>query len=301
MTSAVRATIVIAATGVFLAATPATAQSRFDDVRLVTARHRQGFRKARFDEARGALISDAQQRRLRFEGESGRALDLPFDRLVALHSESSGYPQRIFRRSGLYLVVHYSDPRDTPLFAIFRLSVDTAEALFATIERDTGRVVDQTRATESFLGLPIHVLDGDSVVINRKDGPEIRGRFRSVAPDSLEVNAGTFEATSIRQIRVTDSIAEGVVFGGLIAALPAGLLSLNQCVSNCTLWYPFTPGGWGVIAGGIAIGAAIDAATLRTAYRSAPVERSARSRWAPVITGSAHTLRVSWRFRWAVE
>lgn len=301
MTCAVRATIVIAATGVLLATAPAAAQSRFDDVRLVTARHRQGFRKARFDETKGALISDAQQRHLRFEGESGRALDLPFDRLVGLHSESSGYPQRIFRRSGLYLVVHYSDPGGAPLFAIFRLPAGTADALFATIERDTGRMIEQTRATESFLGLPIHVFDGDSVVISRMDGPEIRGRFRGFAPDSLEVNARTFEAASIRQVRVTDSIAEGVVFGGLIAALPAGLLSLNQCLSNCTLWYPFTPAGWGVIAGGIAIGAGIDAATLRSAYGGAAVERSARSRWTPVITGSAHTLRVSWRFRWAVE
>ena len=273
MTCAVRATIVIAATGVLLATAPAAAQSRFDDVRLVTARYRQGFRKARFDETKGALISDAQQRHLRFEGESGRALDLPFDRLVGLHSESSGYPQRIFRRSGLYLVVHYSDPAGAPLFAIFRLPAGTADALFATIERDTGRM----------------------------DGPEIRGRFRGFAPDSLEVNARTFEAASIRQVRVTDSIAEGLVFGGLIAALPAGLLSLNQCLSNCTLWYPFTPAGWGVIAGGIAIGAGIDAATLRTAYRGAAADRSARSRWTPVITGSAHTLRVSWRFRWAVE
>jgi len=296
MTCAARATIVIAATGMLLAAASAAAQSRFDDVRLVTVRHRQGLRKARFDEAKGALTSDTQQRRLRFEGESGRALDLPFDRLVALHSESSGYPQRIFRRSSPYLVIHYSDPAGAPMFAIFRLPRGAARELLATIERDTGRVVEQTPATDSFLGLPIHVFDGDTVVISRTDGPETKGRFRGFGPDSLAVDAGTFEAASIRQVRVTDSIADGAVFGGLIAVLPAGLVSLNQCLSSCTVWYPFTPAGWGVIAGGIAIGAGLDASLLRTAYRRGPGGRSARSRWAPVITGSAHTLRVSWRF-----
>ena len=296
MTCRGRATIVIAATGVLLAAASATAQSRFDDVRLVTARHRQGFRKARFDEAKGALISDTQQRRLRFEAGSGRALDLPFERLVALHSESSGYPQRIFRRSSLYLVIHYSDPGGAPVFAIFRLPTGTGRELLATIERDTGRVIEQTRATDSFLGLPIHVFDGDTVVISRTDGLGTKGMLRGFGPDSLAVDAGTFEAASIRQVRVTDSIAEGLVFGGLIATLPAGLVSLNQCISSCTLWYPFTPAGWGVIAGGIAIGAGIDASMLRTAYRGGPGGRSARSRWAPVITPSAHTLRVSWRF-----
>jgi hypothetical protein len=296
MTCAVRATIVIAATGVLLAAAPATAQSRFDDVRLVTARHRQGFRKARFDEAKGAFTSDAQQRRLRFEAESGRALDLPFERLLAVHAESSGYPPRIFRRSSQYLMIHYTEPGGAPVFAIFRLPTATARELLAAIERDTGRVIEQTRATESFLGLPIHVFDGDTVVISRTDGPETKGLFRGFGPDSLALDSGTFDAASIRRVRVTDSIAEGVVFGGLIAALPAGLVSLNQCLSSCTLWYPFTPAGWGVIAGGIAIGAGIDASVLRTAYRGVPGGRSARSRWAPVITGSAHSLRVSWRF-----
>ena len=109
-------------------------------------------------------------------------------------------------------------------------------------------------------------------------------------------DAGTFEAASIRRVPIADSIAEGVVFGGLIASVPAALISLQQCLSSCTLWYPFTPAGWGVIAGGVAIGAGIDASTLRTTYRGTSGGRSARARWAPVITGSAHTLRLSWRF-----
>jgi hypothetical protein len=295
MTCALRATIVIAVTGVLLDAAPAIAQSRFDDVRLVTARHRQGFRNARFDEASGTLVSDAQQRVVRFEAKSGRVLDLPFDRLVALHSESSDYPRRILRRAGLYLVIHYTDPIGAPMFAIFRLPAATASALFATLERDTGRVVDQTRATESFLGLPIHVFEGDTVLIYRTDGPEIRGMFRRFAPDSLEVNAGTFETASIRRVRVTDSVVDGMIFGGMLAVLPAGLVSFNQCISSCTFWYPFTPAGWGVVAGGIAIGGGIDAATLRTAYRSAS-GRSVRSRWVPVISGSPHTIHATWRF-----
>jgi hypothetical protein len=296
MTCALRSTIVIAATGVLLAAVPAAAQSRFDDVRLVTATHRPGFRKARFDESKGVLVSDAQQRRLRFEGESGRVLDLPFDRVIALHSESSGYPPRIFGRSGLYLLVHYSDPAGAPMFAIFRLPTGIARELLATIGRDTGHAIEETRATESFLGLPIHVFDGDTVVINRADGREVKGRFRKFGVDSLEVASGTLESASIRRVRVTDSIAEGVIFGGLIATVPAGLMTLSQCVNSCALWYPFTPTGWGIIAGGIVIGAAIDASTLRTAYRAAPIRRSARARWTPVVTGSAHTLRVSWGF-----
>src|SRR5262245_58277254 len=190
MTRAVRATFVIAATGVLLASVPASAQSRFEDVRLVTARHRQGFRKARFDEAKGAFTSDAQQRRLRFEPESGRTLDLPFEKLVALHSESSGYPQRVFRRSSQYLVIHYTDPGGAPMFAIFRLPTGTARELPAAIERDTGRVIEQTRATDSFLGLPIHVFDGDTVVISRTDGPETKGMFRRFGPDSVTVDSG---------------------------------------------------------------------------------------------------------------
>jgi hypothetical protein len=159
-----------------------------------------------------------------------------------------------------------------------------------------GRVIEQTRATESFLGLPIHVFDGDTVVIDRVDGRQIKGMFRRFAPDSLEVNSGTFEAASIRQVRVTDSIAEGVVFGGLIATLPAAFVTVNQCLSSCALWYPFTPAGWGVIAGGVAIGAGVDASILRTAFQGAAGGRAARSRWTPVITGSAHTFQASWRF-----
>jgi len=296
MTRAMRATIVIAATGVLLTAARATAQSRFDDVRLVSARHRQGFRKARFDEVKGALVSDAQQRRLYFEGESGAALELPFDRLVALHFESSAYPPRIFGRSRAYLVIHYSSSIGARMFAIFRLPTDTASMLMATIERDTGSVIEQTEATESFLGIPIHVFDGDAVVISRTDGPEVTGMFRGVVPDSLEVGSATFQPESIRQIRVTDSIAEGVVFGGLLAALPAALVSFNQCVSNCTFLYPFTPAGWGIVASGMAIGAGIDAATLRIAYRGPAVGRSTRSRWVPAVSGSARALRASWRF-----
>ena len=94
---------------------------------------------------------------------------------------------------------------------------------------------------------------------------------------------------------MTDSVAEGLVFGGLIAAVPAAIVSVDQCVHACTLWYPFTPTGWGVIAGGLVIGASIDAAVLRTAYRgTAP--HGAESRWMPVITGSRRVFVASWRF-----
>ena len=297
MRGAVRTIIVMTATGVLLAAAPVAAQSRFDDVRWVTGRHRPGFRNARFDEARGALISDTQERRLRFQGESGRALDLPFERLVALHSEASVYPRRVFRRSGVYLVVHYLDSLGGgPAFEIFRLSTSNRDALLATIERDTGRAIDRSGSAESFLGLPVHVFDGDGVVIETERGAAAKGMLRSLSPTSIDVDGGTFAPTMIRRIRVTDSIAEGIVFGGLIAALPAAVVSLNQCLHACTLLYPFTPAGWGVIAGGMVIGARIDASVLRTAYRGPAGERTARARWAPVISGSAHAVAASWRF-----
>jgi hypothetical protein len=296
MTCAARGIFVIAATGMWLAAAPSAAQSRFDDVRLVTGRHRQGFRNAHFDETKGALVSDAQQRRLHFEGDSGRVLDLPFDRLVDLHSESSRYPRRVFRGAGLYLVVHYVEQLGEPAFEIFRLPTSTGNALLATIERDTGRTIDRSDTTDSFLGLPIHVFDADTVVISSESGVQIKGPLRRMSPTTIDIDAGTFPAATIRRIRVTDSIGEGILYGGLIAAVPAALVSLSQCVNTCTLWYPFTPAGWGVVAGGIAIGAGIDAAVLRTAYRGVNGGRSARARWTPAITASAHAVRASWRF-----
>jgi len=295
MTFAARTRIVIAATGVLLTVAPAHAQSRFDDVRWVTGRHRQGFRNARFDEAKGVLISDPGQRRLRFETESGRVLDLPFDRLVAIHAESSGYPRRTFRRSGLYLVIHYVDAGGAPAFDIFRLSTSTGDALLGTIERDTGRVIDRSSGTGSFLGLPIHVFDGDTVIVSVAGSGERRGRLHGVAPTAIDLGSGSLPSSTIQRIRVTDSIAEGLALGGLIAAVPAAIVSVNQCVNACTLWYPFTPAGWGLIAGGMAIGAGIDAAVLRTAYRGT-AQRAVQSGWVPVITASSHAFVASWRF-----
>ena len=113
-------------------------------------------------------------------------LDLPFDRLVTLHAEASGYPRRIFRRAGLYLVVHYVDPVGSPAFAIFRMTTSTSDSLLETIERDMGRVVDRSSATTSFLGLPIHVFDGDTVLVSTAESGERKGPLRAVSPTSID-------------------------------------------------------------------------------------------------------------------
>lgn len=111
------------------------------------------------------------------------------------------------------------------------------------------------------------------------------------------VARGTRDGDSvIITIRVTDSNADGIFLGAMAAVLPAALVGFGQCLNSCTLLYPFTPAGWGIIAGGAAIGASIDAAVLRTAYRGGDAVRLARSRLTPVITASPHAVQASWRF-----
>ena len=97
---------------VLLALLPAPAlhaESRFDDVRWIVGRHGQAlFRNEGFDDVEGVLTSDAAGQRLRFEAARRSSFDVSFDRLTALHYEESTYPSRVFRRSGLYLTIHYT-------------------------------------------------------------------------------------------------------------------------------------------------------------------------------------------------
>jgi len=136
-------------------------ESRFADVRLIVGRGWNGG----FDEAKGALISDTQAKRLRFEAGGRSLLDVRFDQLRAARYEESKYPPRSFQRSGIYLTLHYVRDTGDPAFDVLRLPGGAAADLLAVIERDTDIRIERGPAASSFLGIPVHLAVGNRVEV----------------------------------------------------------------------------------------------------------------------------------------
>ena len=144
------------------------------------------FRSDRFVVADGALVSDPQARRLRFEADGRVLFDASYDSLTALHYEASTYPPSR-RRSRFYLTVHYTNGAGDPKAEVVRLTQGEADGVLAVLERDTGGHVERSPTKTSALGLPIHFAVNDAVVVTDDTGKKTKGRVARLSATDLDI------------------------------------------------------------------------------------------------------------------
>lgn len=210
---------------------PALAQVPADppaEWRLGGARSSTPAGPGRVKEVVGVLISDSEGKQIRLE-VNGRALyAVPYEHITAMHYEETEDPGGFLWRPSFYLTVHYSDASGEAAFETIRL-LSQRDALSAldTLELDTGRTVDRSRATQSFLGIPIRARVGARVVVTDQSGHTTKGTIAQLSAVSLalDVSGGTpriFDDANLRQIRLLYSPKRDVLIGlGIGAALGA--------------------------------------------------------------------------------
>ena len=275
------------------------AQARFDDIRFIVKRNAPGgFRGEGLQDVRAVLTLDVAEKRLRVESGDRPLLEVPFERLTGLHYEESRYPKRSFRRSSPFLTIHYTNVAGDSAVEILKLSRDSAAAVLQAIERDTGLSVERAATTTSFLGLPIHLAPGHVVYLTDGKGQRTEGRVTGVSATWIELGpSGRFDAATVHGIQVKDSIGNGVFYGMLYSLVPAGLLSMDQCQESCSALGALSAGGWGVVAAGGVVGALIDRAVMRRAFRRAGSGTSAQLQLLPAAGGNHRAVvQVTLRF-----
>jgi uncharacterized protein YcfJ len=284
-----------------LLASLADAESRFADVRMATGRHGKTLfvHGEAFDEIEGVLVSDAKARAVRFEVAGASRFDASFDQLTAIHYEESAYPKRSPRRAGRYLVVHYTSTTGAPRFEIFRLPGDSADAIVAGVQVDTGMTVDRQPSTTSVLGLPIHVALGDTVVLTTIQGETAKGAVTEVTSTRIAVgSANHFDMASVRQIEIRDPVSDGAAggaAGGAVVGLLGAWFSGDACECSGNGYSPLV----GLVVGatvGAFIGAGIDRAVMRRAYRRTESSATPVVSWEPVASHDRLGLQVSIQF-----
>ena len=269
-------------------------ESRFADVRLIVGRGWNGG----VDEAKGALILDTAAQRLRFEASGRSLLDMRFDQLRAARYEQSKYPPRSFRRSGLYLTLHYIRDTGDPAFEVLRLPGGAAADLLVVFERNTDISIERGPAATSFLGLPVHLAVGNRVEVTGESGARVRGTVSQLSASSLDLGAlGRFDVASVRRIDVKDGVWEGIAMGAVVSLLPAGFVTFADCVNDaCSGFGMLSLRGWAVVAAGAAAGAAIDAGNTRHAYRRTDQGNARRVEFTPVIGNNRRGVQLSVQF-----
>src|SRR5262249_1836232 len=175
------------------------------DVRRVLRQNGAGV-----EELKGELVSDLNGKRLRFEG-SGPGLEVPYDRIVAMHYETDTLRGRA-PLSGLqtahYLTIFFSITRDQDSVATFRLPAGTAAAVPQALGSDTASCIDRTPPRRSFLGLPIRLGVGDTIVVTEAGGQTTTGRVSRLSATSIALNGSTpapreFAESTVRRISRT--------------------------------------------------------------------------------------------------
>ena len=275
---------------IFGIAGAAHAQARFDDIRFVVKRTGEGL-----DDVRAVLTLDTAAKRLRVESGDRALLDVPFDRLTNLHYEQSKYPGGSFWRSRSFLTIHYTNTAGDSAVEIVRLARGPTAGVLQAIERDTGVAVDRGATTTSFLGLPIHVAPGHVVYVTDGNGQRTEGRVTRVSSSSIELGPSVrFDAATVHGIHVKDSIWDGVFDGMIYSILPAYAVSADECWESCDGWAKAA--SWGVFAAGGVVGALIDRAVMRRAFRRAGSGTSARLQLLPATGNHRAALQFMLRF-----
>jgi hypothetical protein len=234
---------VVLMTGVIGSPQPALAQVPADPPavwRLGGARSTTPAGPGRVKEVAGVLVSDSERKQIRLEA-AGRALvEVPYERITSMHYEEAEYPRRFLRRPSFYLTVHYSDASGRPAFETIRL-LSERDALSATdtLERDTERTFDRSRATRSFLGIPIRARIGTRVAVTDQTGQTTKGTIAQLSTVSLALDesAGVsriFDETNVRKIRLLYSPKHDALVGlGIGAAGGAFLGATFVGISGC--------------------------------------------------------------------
>ncbi len=149
-------------------------------------------------------------------------------------------------------------------------------------------------ATTSFLGLPLRVGPGDTIIVTDNRGQTVRGPITKITSTTLGVGpANRFDAASIQQIKSRPGLEWGRLGGVLGAALTPATLGL-ACVNssnNC-----FTLLALVGAAGGALIGVGLDAAVMRQAYRRTAPSGSPAIAWRPYASGKRLGIHVSMQF-----
>ena len=208
--------------------------------RLSGARSATPTGPGRLEEVRGVLISDPVAREIRLESDGREVFRLPYDRIVALHSERAGYPRRWLRLASFYLVVHYTARDGTPAAETIRI-LSERDALDATavLGRHTGLGVERSTAFQSFLGVPIRARIGTRLAVTDATGTAVQGTLASLSPTSitltgLEGGDHTFDADGIRRIRLLYSPRRDALKGfSLGAAFTVFSVWLSAGLSGC--------------------------------------------------------------------
>ena len=158
------------------------------------------------------------------------------------------------------------------------------------------------RVASDFATLEQRLAPGVTAYVTTMDGGRFRGRVVGVSAASLRLSLPDgaprdFLPADVSAIRVRDPLRNGLLIGGGVSALMAGILNDEPCVADSA-----APGckkqsraaGIAVTAGlGAAIGAGIDALHHRRVYDGARPARTARLLLAPTLTRTSVSLRMS--------
>lgn len=208
--------------------------------------HLGGARRAtptgpgRLKEEPGVLVLDFVSRQIRLDVAGVPVLQIPWDRIVAVHYENGEYPRRFLRRTSFYCVIHYTNDAGQPAAETIRLLAEKdARALRATFEDRIGVFVDQSETFASFLGLPIRVGPGTRVVVTGEDGRRVSGALRTLSTEQLtlvlpDADDAVFTRDRVRRIRLRYSPKHDAVVGLVTgAALGAWSTWLAAGLSGC--------------------------------------------------------------------
>jgi len=211
------------------------AESRFADVRRVV---RMGG--GRVEELKGTLTSDPETSQIRFEGGNWASFALAYDRIATMHYETdTRRPQALLNKQiGHYLTFHYWDAGGQARFATFRLSKSDVQPVLDSLQAETGLPVNSTASKRSFLGLPIRVAVGDTVVVTDDACRTTTGKISHLSAVSLVVNGSMpaereFRAASIRKITLAypqardarSTLKWWAAIGGIVGAVYGGALT----------------------------------------------------------------------------
>lgn len=234
--------------------------------RLEGARSTTPTGPGRVKEVAGVLVSDSEGRQLRLEANGRAGFVVPYERITAMHYEEAKYPRRFLRRSSFYVTVHYSDVAGQPAFETIRLlSEQDALAALDALERDTGRTVGWSLATQSFLGIPIRADIGARVAVTDQAGQTTKGAITQLSASSLALDgsagvARLFDETSVRKIRLVYSPKLDALFGAAMGASVGVLFVLLNPMGGTAIAtdYLVVPAVFaGALAGGFMISGAV--------------------------------------------
>lgn len=158
------------------------------------------------------------------------------------------------------------------------------------------------RVASDFATMEQRLAPGVTTYVTTMDGGRFRGRVASVSAASFRLSLPDgaprdFLPADVSAIRVKDPLWNGLLIGGGVSALMAGMLNDAGCIEPYA-----SPGckkvsraaGIAVTAGvGAVIGAGIDALHHRRVYHGARPARTSRLLLAPALTRTSVSLRMS--------